>query len=131
MPVDPYERRAVVDAIGRLADKPRLSEAGSWLNPDGNSVKVRVGEIDQSSWSDCIEDWNDDEFAIPFIRSAHFMSIDGEVRLHHPSFEDDVEEGAIQMSQSVWTGRENLPLDRGLHVKQFSIRMMIGDFTGL
>ena len=32
------------------------------------------------------------------------MSIDGEVRLHHPSFEDDVEEGAIQMSQSVWTG---------------------------
>ena len=104
MPVDPYERRAVVDAIGRLADKPRLSEAGSWLNPDGNSVKVRVGEIDQSSWSDCIEDWNDDEFAIPFIRSAHFVSVDGEVRLHHPSFEDDVEEGAIQRSQSVWNG---------------------------
>ena len=107
MPKDAYDRMRVVDAIGRLADKPRLSEAGNWLNPDGNSVRVRVGEIDQSAWSDCIEDWNHEEGGVPFIRSAHFMSIDGEVRLHHPSFEEDIEEDAIQRSQSLWVGESN------------------------
>ena len=78
MPADSFDRRKVVDAIGRLADKPRLSEEGNWLNPDGNSVRVRVGEVDQSAWSECIEDWSyGNTDGSPFIRSAHFLVSDG------------------------------------------------------
>ena len=109
MPIDSYERRKVIDAIGRLADKPRLSEEGNWLNPDGDSVRVRVGEIDQSAWSDNIGKWSDINSDSPFIRNAHFLVIDGEVCLHHPAFDNDVEEGSIQMSHSSWTGDKNSP----------------------
>ena len=35
------------------------------------------------------------------------MSIDGEVRLHHPSFEDDVEEGAPDVPVRL-DGREKI-----------------------
>ena len=105
MPADSFDRRKVVDAIGRLADKPRLSEEGNWLNPDGNSVRVRVGEVDQSAWSECIEDWSyGNTDGSPFIRSAHFLVSDGTVTLHHPAFENDVDEKAIQRSHSLWTG---------------------------
>ena len=109
MPIDSFDRKKVIEAIGRLADKPRLSEEGNWLNPDGSSVRVRVGEIDQSAWSDYIDDWSEGSSEIPFIRNAHFMVMDGEVCLHHPAFDNDVEEGAIQRSHSSWNGDSNSP----------------------
>ena len=40
MPIDSFDRKKVIEAIGRLADKPRLSEEGNWLNPDGSSVRL-------------------------------------------------------------------------------------------
>tara|TARA_B100000965_G_scaffold350134_1_gene323859 strand:+ start:54020 stop:55987 length:1968 start_codon:yes stop_codon:yes gene_type:complete len=109
MPIDSFDRKKVIEAIGRLADKPRLSEEGSWLNPDGNSVRVRVGEIDQSAWSEYIEDWSEGNSEIPFIRNTHFVVIDGKVCLHHPAFDNDVVEGAIQRSNSSWNGDSNSP----------------------
>ena len=109
MPMNSFDRQKVIEAIDRLADKPRLSEEGNWLNPDGSSVKVRVGEIDQSAWSDRIRNWTNQSSDSPFIRSAHFLLVDGEVCLHHPAFDIDVEEDAIQRSHSSWIGASNSP----------------------
>ena len=50
MPRDEVDRDRTIGAIGNLADKPRLVEEGTGLNPSGRAIKVRVGEVERSVW---------------------------------------------------------------------------------
>ena len=104
MPRDPYLRRAVLKAIDELADQPRLGEEGNWLNPNGRPIRVRVGEIDQTNWSSNISDWKIGSGGVPFIRGAHFCLEDGDVRINHPGYDTEIEDGAIERSQALWNG---------------------------
>ena len=104
MPRDSYTRNAVLKAIGDLADLPRLGEEGNWLNPTEKPIRVRVGEIDQTNWSADISNWDLDTQGVPFIRGAHFCLEDGEVRINHPAYDIEIEEGSIERSQALWNG---------------------------
>ena len=104
MPRDNYTRNAVLKAIGDLADLPRLGEEGNWLNPTDKPIRVRVGEIDQTNWSADISNWDLDTQGVPFIRGAHFCLEDGEVRINHPAYDIEIEEGSIERSQALWNG---------------------------
>ena len=104
MPRDSYTRNAVLKAIGDLADLPRLGEEGNWLNPTEKPIRVRVGEIDQTNWSTDISNWDLDTQGVPFIRGAHFCLEDGEVRINHPAYDIEIEEGSIERSQALWNG---------------------------
>ena len=57
MPRSPVERTRTISAIGKLADKPRVVEDGTGLHPSTKVIKVRVGEIERSSWEDEICEW--------------------------------------------------------------------------
>jgi hypothetical protein len=86
MPRDVMNRNRTIAAIGNLADKPRLVEEGTGLNPSGRAIKVRVGEAERSTWKKEICDWDGKDGRIPFIRAAHISFIDGEGVLRHPAF---------------------------------------------
>jgi len=104
MPSDEYERRKVLDAIGRLADQPRLSEEDNWLCPGSEPIRVRVGEVDQSSSSSAINNWKIGLEGVPFLRSAHFCLEGNEVVIRHPAYDANIADDAIQMSHSMWSG---------------------------
>ena len=104
MPRDHYMRRAVLKAIGELADQPRLGEEGNWLNPNGKPIRVRVGEIDQTNWSSDISEWASGSQGVPFIRGSHFCLEDGEIRIKHPGYDTEIEDDAIERSQALWSG---------------------------
>ena len=104
MPRDYYMRRAVLKAIGELADQPRLGEEGNWLNPNGKPIRVRVGEIDQTNWSSDISGWASGSQGVPFIRGSHFCLEDGDVRINHPGYDAEIEDDAIERSQALWSG---------------------------
>ena len=104
MPRDHYMRRAVLKAIGELADQPRLGEEGNWLNPNGKPIRVRVGEIDQTNWSSDISEWASGSQGVPFIRGSHFCLEDGDVRINHPGYDAEIEDDAIERSQALWSG---------------------------
>jgi hypothetical protein len=104
MPRDHYMRRAVLKAIGELADQPRLGEEGNWLNPNGKPIRVRVGEIDQTNWSSDISGWASGSQGVPFIRGSHFCLEDGDVRINHPGYDAEIEDDAIERSQALWSG---------------------------
>ena len=105
MPRDRYDRNAVLKAIGDLADQPRLGEEGNWLNPTDQPIRVRVGEIDQTNWSGDISDWRPESEGTPFIRGAHFHLEGGEVSIKHPAYDTNLEDGCIERSQALWSGR--------------------------
>ncbi len=104
MPSDEYDRRRVLDAIGKLADKPRLSEDGNWLCPGSERIRVRVGEVDQSNSSKDINNWKEGRGGVPFLRSAHFCLEGDEVVIRHPAYDSNIPDDAIQMSHSMWSG---------------------------
>ena len=104
MPSDEFDRRRVLDAIGRLADQPRLSEDSNWLCPGSETIRVRVGEIDQSSSSSNISDWDEEAEGVPFIRSAHFCLEGNDVLIRHPAYDSDIPSDSIQKSHSMWSG---------------------------
>jgi len=104
MPRDEFDRRAVLKAIGDLADQPRLGEEGNWLNPSDEPIRVRVGEVDQSKWSSDIERWGEDSDGVPFIRGSHFLLNDGRVSIHHPAYEASIEDGATERVHALWSG---------------------------
>jgi len=89
MPRDCQRRNETMKAIGSLADKPRLSEAGAWIDPGGKSIRVRTGEVDQKSHSSKISDWRDVCGDCPLIRASHVKFVDGSVSLNHPFFNHD------------------------------------------
>ena len=104
MPRDDFSRRAVLKAIGDLADQPRLGEEGNWLNPSDEPIRVRVGEVDQSKWSSDIEAWGEDSDGVPFIRGSHFLLEDGRVSIRHPAYDASIEEFATERTHALWSG---------------------------
>ena len=104
MPRDDFSRRAVLKAIGNLADQPRLGEEGNWLNPSDEPIRVRVGEVDQSKWSSDIESWGEDSDGVPFIRGSHFLLEDGRVSIRHPAYDASIEEFATERTHALWSG---------------------------
>ena len=107
MPRSAHERSKTLKAIGTLADKPRLVEEGTWLNPSGKAIRVRVGEVDRGNWSDYISYWDADSGGSPFIRGTH-IELDGDVvRLRHPALDPSVPEG-VQWKQAMWNGPSNM-----------------------
>ncbi|MFL2975473.1 MAG: Eco57I restriction-modification methylase domain-containing protein [Candidatus Thalassarchaeaceae archaeon] len=99
MPRDDVGRSMTIMAIGKLADKPRLVEEGTGLNPSGRAIKVRVGEVESSVWKKEICDWTGKDGEVPFIRAAHINFKDGKGVLGHPAFELNSEGG-----KSAWKG---------------------------
>ena len=107
MPRSERDRGITLNAIGALADKPRLVEEGTWLNPGGKSIRVRVGEVDRVTWSSHISDWQEGSKGIPFIRGTHIDMAAGEVGLVHPAFDSDIPEGPYRR-QSRWDGPSDM-----------------------
>ena len=99
MPRDEEARSRTIMAIGNLADKPRLVEEGTGLNPSGRAIKVRVGEVERSVWRKEICDWSGKTGEVPFIRAAHINFIDGKGAVVHPAFESGSE-----TRKSAWKG---------------------------
>ena len=99
MPRDEVDRDRTIGAIGNLADKPRLVEEGTGLNPSGRAIKVRVGEVERSVWKKEICDWSGSSGEVPFIRAAHIKFVDGRGVLEHPAFESDTD-----TRKSAWRG---------------------------
>ena len=99
MPRDEASRSRTIMAIGNLADKPRLVEEGTGLNPSGRAIKVRVGEVERSVWKKEICDWSGKSGEVPFIRAAHINFIDGKGSVVHPAFESGSE-----TRKSAWKG---------------------------
>ena len=101
LPRDPNERIRVLGVIDELAKRPRLSDPGNDLAADGVTARIRVGEIDQTSFSHAIKAWKKSNKAIPFVRGAHFSSDEnGRVTIRHPAFGDI--EG--EKEQAMWAG---------------------------
>lgn len=105
MPRSPIDRSRTLAAIGNLADKPRLVEDGTGLNPSGRAIKVRVGEVERSSWTGEICEWK--EGLLPFVRAAHIDFDNGRGVIRHPAFDtknlDDVE-----FKNSGWSGSKDM-----------------------
>ena len=99
MPRDEVSRSRTITAIGRLADKPRLVEEGTGLNPSGRAIKVRVGEVERSVWKKEICDWAGKSDEVPFIRSSHINFIDGKGVVAHPALGPHSEN-----KKSAWKG---------------------------
>ena len=99
MPRDEESRSRTIMAIGNLADKPRLVEEGTGLNPSGRAIKVRVGEVERSVWKKEVCDWSGKTGEVPFIRAAHINFIDGKGAVVHPAFGSDSE-----IRKSAWKG---------------------------
>ena len=105
MPRSPVERTRTLSAIGKLADKPRLVEDGTGLNPSTRAIKVRVGEVERSSWEDEICEWRDG--LIPFVRASHIHFEDGRGVIRHPAF-DNNNVGELELNSSGWSGPKNM-----------------------
>ncbi len=111
MPRNSLERDRTLQAINKLADKPRLTEQGTWLNPSGKSIKVRVGEGDQNSWSEYIVDWDEENnTGFPFVRGAHIEKEGNMIELKHPAFDNDSINDE-RLANSLWIGPNKMSKD--------------------
>ena len=105
MPRSPIERTRTISAIGKLADKPRLVEDGTGLNPSTKAIKVRVGEVERSSWEGEICEWR--EGLLPFVRASHIHFENGRGVIRHPAFNtNNVSE--LEANSSGWSGPKNM-----------------------
>ena len=105
MPRSPIERTRTISAIGKLADKPRLVEDGTGLNPSTKVIKVRVGEVERSSWEGEICEWR--EGLLPFVRASHIHFENGRGVIRHPAFDtNNVSE--LEANSSGWSGPKNM-----------------------
>ena len=104
MPRDEYDRRRIVRAISELAEQPKLSEENNWLNPTGKPIRVRVGEIDQTNWSEEITDWKPGSRGTAFIRGTHFSTKGDDISIIHPAYVSGLREDSVQRTQAKWTG---------------------------
>ena len=105
MPRSPIERTRTISAIGKLADKPRLVEDGTGLNPSTKAIKVRVGEVERSSWEGEICEWR--EGLLPFVRASHIHFENGRGVIRHPAF-DSNNVSELEANSSGWSGPKNM-----------------------
>ena len=105
MPRSPVERTRTISAIGKLADKPRLVEDGTGLNPSTKAIKVRVGEVERSSWEGEICEWR--EGLLPFVRASHIHFENGRGVIRHPAF-DSNNVSELEANSSGWSGPKNM-----------------------
>ena len=103
MPLDEGQRSRILSAIGQLSDKPRLVEGGTWLNPNGKQIRVRIGEVDSNISQRQVSDWKDDSKGFPLIRGAHVVENGNDVVLSHPALGPDVM-NAGQQTSCLWNG---------------------------
>ena len=75
------------------------------LATNGHTVRVRVGEIDQTAHSKSIETWAKGRASRPFIRGVHFSEDeDGAVFVRHPAFRTDIPSRANERQLAMWCG---------------------------
>ena len=109
LPRDRYDRQNLITIIDDLADLPRLAESHHWL-AGKNRLRVRVGEVDQTTWSADIRPWKKGSRGTPFIRGIHFRNDDVKgIWLHHPSFDSSIVEEAAERKQAQWRGPIQAP----------------------
>lgn len=109
LPRDRIEREHLLNVIDDLAELPRLAESNHWLAGD-KRLRVRVGEVDQTTWSSDIKPWKKGSRGTPFIRGIHFRNDEEKgVWLHHPSFDSTIDEHASERKQAQWRGPIEAP----------------------
>ena len=109
LPRDRYDRQNLLNIIDDLADLPRLAESHHWL-AGKKRLRVRVGEVDQTTWSADIRPWKKGSRGTPFIRGIHFRNDDVKgIWLHHPSFDSSIVEEAAERKQAQWRGPIQAP----------------------
>ena len=107
LPRDRIERKYTLDVLDKLAKKPRLSDDHHVLTTNGKHVRVRVGEIDQTSNAKKIETWVKGRESHPFIRGVHFHENEtGEVFIRHPAFRTDIPSRASERQHAMWMGEK-------------------------
>ena len=109
LPRDRYDRQSLLTIIDELADLPRLAESHHWL-AGKSRLRVRVGEVDQTTWSADIKPWKKGSRGTPFIRGIHFRNDEKKgIWLHHPSFDSSIDEHAAERKQAQWRGAIKAP----------------------
>ena len=109
LPRDRYERQKLLTVIDDLAGLPRLAESNHWLAGE-TRLRVRVGEVDQTTWSADIKPWKKGSRGTPFIRGIHFRNDEKRgIWLHHPSFDSSIDENAAERKQAQWRGPIEAP----------------------
>ena len=109
LPINRDEREELLAIIDELADAPRLSDPNHWLSGKDECVRVRVGEVDQTSWSEDIYPWKKGSRGVPFIRGIHFRSNNEDVWIHHPAFNSQIDSSAPERKQALWRGSIQAP----------------------
>jgi hypothetical protein len=109
LPRDRYERQTLLTIIDELAGLPRLAESNHWL-AGKSRLRVRVGEVDQTTWSADIKPWKKGSRGTPFIRGIHFRNDEQKgIWLHHPSMNSSIDENAAERKQAQWRGPIEAP----------------------
>ena len=108
LPRDRIERKHTLKILDRLATLPRLGDKEHYLATNGNCVRVRVGEIDQTSHSQKIDTWVKGRRNRPFIRGVHFSEDEiGKIFIRHPAFRTDIPSRANERQLAMWIGGSN------------------------
>lgn len=108
LPRDRIERRHTLKILDRLAKLPRLGDEDHYLATNGHCVRVRVGEIDQTSHSQKIDTWAKGRRNRPFIRGVHFSEDEiGSIFIRHPAFRTDIPSRANERQLAMWIGESH------------------------
>ena len=109
LPRERHLRDELLSIIDELAEAPRLSDPNHWLSGKDGCVRVRVGEVDQTSWVEDIYPWKKGSRGVPFIRGIHFRSCNNDVWIHHPAFNSEISKSAPERKQALWRGSIDAP----------------------
>jgi hypothetical protein len=108
LPRDRIERKHTLKILDRLAKLPRLGDKDHYLATNGHCVRVRVGEIDQTSHVKKIDTWVKGRRNRPFIRGVHFCEDEGgSIFIRHPAFRTDIPSRANERQLAMWIGESN------------------------
>ena len=92
-----------------MSQLPRLGDRDHWLATQEQTVKVRVGEIDQTAHSSNISSWDKTKSSRPFIRGVHFTEDEvGGVYIRHPAFRKDIPSRANERQLAMWSGKSEV-----------------------
>ena len=105
LPRDQIERKHILNILDNMSELPRLGDRDHWLATQEQTVKVRVGEIDQTAHSSNITSWDKARASRPFIRGVHFTEDEhGSVYIRHPAFRKDIPSRANERQLAMWSG---------------------------